>query len=151
MSAIEGIPTLPKVWFISGDDALLLRETPITVGGVPHTLMHLILPSYVKWRNQIQDEELDFKVSEFGAFVRSYPSAHVSRLSTNPEYSVYLVTCNIDGTEHMTHYMAGKNNEINRLNDLVSSLTGENKNLAKRLKAALQRSGRLGNKGGGLS
>lgn len=136
---VEGVPQLTEIWFWSGDRVFLVRDVPMMRDGIKYMRLYLVLTEQVRWRYSINDEKLNYEVSDYGVYIKEYPASHFHRLSINPEAPVVLMTCNFDGTETFGHEISDKNNEISRLHSLIISMTDENKRLAEQLKITMQR------------
>lgn len=135
----EGFPTFTRVIFWGGDEAWVVRFTPIVKNHTNYFRVFMIPTEQMRWRYDIKDEELNYDITEYGILVREYPADYYIEISENPENRVGLFTCFFDGTDAIGHLMVEMKREIARLKQSIRIRESENAKLREQYKIAVER------------
>lgn len=134
-----GLPVLPWIVFWSGDILVYIRDTPIIRSGVPFKRVYMIPTEQVVWRYNIDQEKLNYEISEFGVLIREYPSDHFHWLSQSPENQLVFISCNFDGSTTIGMKIIEQGNKLTRLTSVIKTLENENSEIRDKLRVAVER------------
>lgn len=132
------MPTVPLIIFYSGDRAVFVREVPITRGNVRYSGIYMILDEQTLWRYGINDKDLDYTISVYGAYYMEYPTEYIKNRSLNPENPMYIALCNFDGSITIDSDIQLLSSQINNLKQDIDSLLTEVEVLHGRLKHEIE-------------
>jgi hypothetical protein len=143
-----GVPQFPRVIFMSGDISYLVKQTPIKKWGNRFIRLELILEDSVKNRYDIDDDDLDYEVTEYGTITREYPAEYIKVLSENIEQPLVIMWCNFDGTMNIDSEIQDIKSQLIRKNNTIEVLKSENEELREQLLEAKSHIRAVGGKNG---
>lgn len=133
----EGEPTLPRGLFWSEDEVIVIRMVDTFKNNVPHKKVVMIVSDQMLWRypDIVNEETMNYEVTDEGVFVKEYPSEYVIP-SSNPENPWIIFLCNFDGSIGVEHEIKRMSKKVTTLESINTSLETENHQLREDLKEA---------------
>ena len=129
----SGIPQQPLIIFMDGNAFLVTRSSIVMQEGKPFYRLVIGPFDWVKRREGITEEQLDYSEDPYGVLIQYYPASSVLVLSENPEKPLWLGLTTWKGEK-----LPLKSSEmvaLVKLTDEVDTLHSENA----RLKAEVER------------
>ena len=136
---MKAFPTATKLIFWGGDEATLLRMTPIIKNHTNYSRMFLIPTEQTKWRHNILESQLDRTITEYGVIIKEYPQDYYIEISDNPENRIGLMVCYWDGTNAVGSKLVEMKKKIARLQQSIRILESENAKLREQYKVGIER------------